>query len=61
MESLVPSTISVNQDLISNLIVVSTSLRNVTFNQSIWNYLVNTGEVIYLIDPFCPPQKGDLP
>ena len=60
MESLVPSTISVNQDLISNLIVVPTSLRNVTFNQSIWNYLVNTGEVICLIDPFCPPQKGDL-
>ena len=57
MESPVPSTVSVNQDLISNLIVVATSLRNVTFNRSIWNYLVNTREVICPIDSLLSPTE----
>lgn len=36
-----------NQDLIA----VSASTRNVTSNQSVWNFLINTGEVIFLIRP----------
>ena len=60
MESLGLSTTLVIQDLIPNLIVVSESPRNVTFNPSIWNYLVSTSEVICLRDSFCPPEEGDL-
>ena len=51
---------SPNQDLIPNLMAVSASLRNGILNQSIWNYLVSTREVICLIDPCCPLKEGDL-
>lgn len=42
MESLVLNSMSANQDLIPNLIVLLASPRNVTFNQSIRNYMINT-------------------
>lgn len=52
MESLVLRPTSTNQDLITNLIAVSTSCRAVTFNLSTWNDLVSTSEIICPIDPF---------
>jgi len=51
MESCVPLT--ANQDLNA----VSVSPRTVIFNQSIWNYLVSTSEVICLIDSPAFPQR----
>lgn len=42
MESLVLSPTSANQNLISILIAVAASARNMTFNQSICNYLIST-------------------
>ena len=48
-------------NIISNLFSVSASPRNVTFNQSIWNYLVSSSEVICLIDPYPPSKESDLP
>lgn len=51
MELLVLSRMSANQDIILNLIATLTSPRNVTFNQSIWNYLVSITEVICLKAP----------
>ena len=60
MESLVLSPTTANQDLVPNLIAVSASSRNVTFNQSIWIYLVSTRKVICLIDPHLPPKEDDL-
>ena len=51
MESLVSTT--ANQDLV----VDSVTPRNVTFKQSIWNYLISTGDGIYVIDP-SPSPKG---
>ena len=51
-----------NQDLISNLIVVSTSLRDVTCNNSVWNYLISTSEIICMtaLHPH-PSPKGRWP
>lgn len=46
MQSLVLSPPSANQDLITNLIAVSAAPRNTNLNQSIWNYMVSTKEVI---------------
>ena len=51
---------SPNRDLIPNLITLSTSSRNGLLNQSIWNYLVSTSEVICLIDPSCALKESDL-
>ena len=48
MESLVLSPKSANQDLI----IVSASLRNGIFNESVWNYLVGPSDVICLDRPF---------
>ena len=48
--------ITANQDLISNLITVSASPRNVTFNQLIWNYLISTNEVTCRIEPHPSPK-----
>ena len=39
----------------------SASPRNVTFNQSIWDYLVGTSEVICQTDPTFPQRKVTLP
>ena len=50
-----------NQDLIPNLTTVSASPHNVTCNQSIWNYLVSTGELIHQVDFAVPQQKVTLP
>ena len=36
------NSMSANQDLIPNLIVLLASPRNVTFNQSVRNYMINT-------------------
>lgn len=44
MESFAPPTTTINQGLFT----VSTNPRNVTFQQSIWNFLINTSEVSYL-------------
>lgn len=60
MESLVLSPISAKHYLTPNLISVSAFPKNVTFNQSVCNYLVSTSEVICLIDPCLPPKEGDL-
>lgn len=49
MESLVLSSVSANQDRIPILISVSVPPKNVTFNQSVWNFLA-TGEVIHHLD-----------
>lgn len=46
MESLVLSSTSANQNLIPDLTIVSASPRNVMFNQSIWNFMLNTRELI---------------
>ena len=46
MEFFVIITMSANQNFISNLTVVSASLMNVTFNQSVWSYLLRPSEVI---------------
>lgn len=51
MESLVQSPTSANQDFIHNLIIVSTSPRNINLKQSIWNFLVSISEVICLTVP----------
>ena len=66
-----PSPASANQDLIANLITISTSPRNIISNSSIWNSLVSNSEVICLINPlishkqrrnnlllFCPHPIG---
>lgn len=47
MKSLVLSPMSANQDLISDLIAVSVSDRNLTVNNLAWNYLDKTREVIW--------------
>lgn len=52
MELVVLSPTSANQDLIPNLIAASASPKNVTFNQSIWNYLVRMSEVVHQISLF---------
>ena len=39
----------------------SASPRNVTFNQSIWDYLVGNREVICQTDPTFPQRKVTLP
>lgn len=49
MASLVLSPKPTNQDFISNLIAVLACLRNVIFNQSKWNFLVSTREVLCLV------------
>lgn len=55
MESLALRT--ANQDLIA----VSTPSRSVTFNQSIWNFLICISEIICTTDaPALPPEEGDL-
>lgn len=58
------SSTSANQDILPDLIAVATSPRNVTFNQSVWNYLVGISEVICLVgpprSPRLPPKEGDL-
>lgn len=58
------SSTSTNQDIIPDLIAVATSPRNVTFTQSVWNYLVGVSEVICLVGPPHPPhlpsKEGDL-
>lgn len=56
MESLVLNFTSTNQDLIPNLI--KTTPRNVTFNQSGWNYLVSTSYVIYPTAPTVPLRRA---
>ena len=48
--------ITANQDLISNLITVSASPRNVTFNQLIRNYLISTNELPCRIEPHPSPK-----
>lgn len=60
MKSLVLSTMSADQILILNLTTISASPRTVTFNQSVWNFLVSTSEVICNIDPYLPQKEGDL-
>ena len=60
MESLVLSPTSVKQDLIPNLTIISASPRNVTFNLSVWNYLVYTSEVICMVDPDLHAKEGHL-
>lgn len=54
MESLTP--MRAKQDLTE----VSTSPRNVTFNQWIWNFLINTSEVICLTNPCRSPKEQCL-
>ena len=61
MESLVLSPSSANPDFIPHLTAESASPRNVTFNQSVLNYLVSTSEVTCLIDPAFPQRKVTLP
>lgn len=61
VESLVLSTISANQELISNLILVLAFPRNMALNQELWKYLIRTCEAIHLIDPICPQRKVNLP
>ena len=53
MESFVPMT--ANKDLIA----VSASPKNMTFKQTIWNFLISTSEDICIIRPwpFLPPLK----
>lgn len=48
---------SVNKDVISNLTAAAASLREVTCNQSTWDDLVSSGEVIYPTGPR-PAPKG---
>lgn len=60
MESVILSPTSPNEDLIPNLVSVSASPRNEILNQSIWNYLASTSEVICLVDPCHPLKKGDF-
>lgn len=60
MESLVLSPMSANQDLIANLTAVPAFPRNVTINQTIWNYLVDTSEVICWIDLGLSLKEGDF-
>ena len=60
MDSLVLSPLSENQDFIPNLIAVLASPRNMTSNESIWNYLVSTSDVTCLIDTWLFPNEGDL-
>ena len=57
MELLMLSPMSANQDVIFNLIATLTSPRNMTFNQSIWNYLVSITEVICLKAPCLSPKE----
>ena len=56
MESLALSPTSANQDLTAVLV----SPKNVLFNQSVWNHLVSTSEVMCWIDPCLPPWESDL-
>ena len=58
IESLRLSSISPNLNLIPFLITVSASPRHGILNQAIWNYLVSTSEVIFLIDPVILALKG---
>lgn len=54
--------LSANQYLIIlNLIVVSASPRNMTFNQWIWNWLVCSSELFCPTDLSCPSRKVILP
>lgn len=46
------------QDIISNLIKVSASSRNVILKQLIWNFLVSNGEI--RIHPFPVPKKDEV-
>ena len=57
MESLVLSTTATNQNIMPNLTGVAASPRSRIFNQSVWNFLINTREVICMTDP-SPPGKG---
>ena len=61
MELLVLSPMSANQDIILNIIAILTSRRNVTFNQSIWNYLVSITEVICLKALCLSPKEMTSP
>ena len=45
-------------NLIPKLIAVTASLRKLTFNQSIWNYLVSTFQIVHPIGPFFFPLGG---
>ena len=60
MKSLVLSTMSADQILILNLTTISASPRTVTFNQSVWNFLVRGNEVILLIGPCHLPRESNL-
>lgn len=51
------SPMSATQDLILNLIAISAPPRDVTFNQSMENYLISNSEVIYMIDLYLHPQR----
>lgn len=51
---------SINQGLISNLIVVSTSSRNVSFNWSVRNFMVITSEVIFHVGSLYSPKKDQV-
>lgn len=56
MKSLELKPILVNQDLIPNLIVISTlHIQELAFTQSTWSYIISISEVIHLIDPFHSP------
>lgn len=55
-----PSPMSANRVVLAKETAVSASPRNVTFNKSIWNYLVSSSEVICPMDPFCLPKEGDF-
>ena len=44
-----------HQDSMPNLIVFSASPKSRILNQSVWNFLVNAGEVVCLKRPFAFP------
>lgn len=56
-DSLVTSPMSEKQDLLPNITAVSTSPRNIILNQSIWNFLVSSSEVINLPSRPLPSPK----
>lgn len=51
----------VNQDLTPDLISFPACYSIVTFNQSFWNNLVNSSEVICMTDHSLSPKEGDQP
>lgn len=60
MQTLMLSPTRGNQDSIPNLNAVSAHVKNVTFNQSTWNYPVSTSKIIYPKDSSHSLEKGDL-